>query len=513
MKPSDDQYKEIPISIVGGNKFGRYDKMSSEQTFNMIVSDGWLVPFAGYKNVLSIQEQGQGRGIYSSAKNNTMYAVINNNVYKIDTSLSPLKIGQLTTYSGTVYISENNANEIIFSDSDKLYVYNPVTSSFGTANNNFFPGYITFQDGRFISPGRRNDQTNLWELSNFNDGLIWPSDAATEAFLQTKPDNTVAAIRFPGKGNLLLVFGETVTEMWIDAGTSPFPYQRSGSQNFDFGCLSAATIAIMDNLVCWLGANEASGPVIMFSTGGDIERISTDGIDFKLSQLTQPENSYGMLFNQDGHIIYIITFPADNISYAYDFNTKMFFTLTDEHQNYFIAKRVVFFNNTYYFVSFNDANLYEFSTKYIDYNYGNGKIFEIPRVRICPSVRLSDQSRFIAGYSGFTIEQGQIPFNDRDTLFNLTTEDFNPLVIESGSIFIGGGFNYNTSPPFVELTLSKDGGVNFGSASRKYLNPVGKRQNRLLWWRLGQANDLVEQFRFYGFGRFVCTDGVTGVHL
>jgi hypothetical protein len=250
----------------------------------------------------------------------------------------------------------------------------------------------------------------------------------------------------------------------------------------------------------------------MYSTGGDIDHISTDGIDFKLANLTEPSDCYGFMFKQDGHVCYVITWPTDNVSYMYDFNTKRFFTLTDENQDAFIAKRVVFFNEKYYFVSIRDGNLYEFGTQYTDYDYGDDVKFEVPRIRIVPSIRLPDQSRFIAGYTGFTIEQGAIEYNNRDTVFDLMTEDYNYLTMEN-DILLGGGYNYANNVPRVDLTLSKDGGVTFGSTSSRPLNPLGKRQNRLAWWRLGQANDFVQQFRFLGFGRFVATNGITGIKL
>ena len=325
--------------------------------------------------------------------------------------------------------------------------------------------------------------------------MAWWNRIWRELYKQ-KPDRTVAAVRFPGRGNLLLVFGETVTEQWIDVGNPLFPYQRSQSSNMDFGCLNAATIAEMDNIVCWLGANEKSGPVIMYSTGGDINHISTDGIDFRFAQLKEPQNSYGFMFKQDGHVIYVITFPTDNISYMYDFNTKAFFTLTDEHMNYFIAKRVVFFDDKYYFVSFRDGNLYELGTNYTNYDYGNGKVYEIPRIRILPPIRLPDQSRFIVGYTAFTIEQGEIPFDARDTTFALATEDMNLLAMEN-NILLGGGFNYRINVPRVDYSVSKDGGVNFGSTVSRELNPQGIRQNRLAFWRMGQANDFTQKISFY----------------
>ncbi len=57
------RYKDMPLKMVGGTHYGRYNKISSEQSFNLLISDGWSVPFAGYKNKLTIEHNGEGRAI------------------------------------------------------------------------------------------------------------------------------------------------------------------------------------------------------------------------------------------------------------------------------------------------------------------------------------------------------------------------------------------------------------------------------------------------------------------
>lgn len=510
MKLSGVKYKDVPLTIVGSTKFGRYPKMSSEQTYNMIISDGWLTPFAGYKNVVNINGSSEGRGIYSSSRAKRLIAVIDDKVYNFDSNLGySTASGQLTTSKGDVFLAENNNGQIAISDGVHVYIYTIATNALVQATIDFLPGYLTFQDERFISPVTTS---NEWRLSDLNQGFSWPFDSQHVGRLATKPDKTVAAIRFPGRGNLLMVFGSTVAEQWYDVGAQLFPYQRSQSTNVDYGCLNPATIAENENMVCWIAANEKSGPVISYTDGGEVKHISTDGIDFKLSTLTQPQNCYGFMFKQDGHLFYVATWPHDRVSYAYDFNTQAFFTLCDEQMNAFIAKRVAFFNDQYYFVSILDGNLYQLGTQFSTYDYGNGKVYEIPRIRITPSVQLPDQSRFIAGYSGFTIEQGQFDYDDRDTTFILATEDGDYIATENPNIILGGGENYRVDVPRVDMTISKDGGVNFGSASSKDMYPLGRRANRLMWWQIGASNDLVHQFRFWGFNRFVATDGITGIY-
>ncbi len=396
-------------------------------------------------------------------------------------------MGNIGTSTGDVFISENNnvtkGGEVVFSDSQNLYIYrnntNDIVTLFGgilPGQLGFRPGYLSYQNGRFVSPDLLGNQ---WRLSNINNASLlsdWPTDSQHVGAIQTKPDTSVACIRFPGLGNLLYVFGETVAEPWQDIGAQLFPYQRSTSSNVDYGCLNPATIAESEDIVCWLGVNEKSGPTIMYSNGRTVDHLSTDGIDFKLGQLTNPSNSYAFMFKQYGHLFYVITFPDDGLTYAYDWKQQMFYTLTDEHLSYFVAKRVAFFNGEYYFVSINDGNLYQLGTQFSDYDYGDGDVREIPRIRITPEIRLPDQSYFITGYAGFKIESGITNQVQR-----------------------------------VDMSLSKDSGVSFGTVQSKILPGLGKRINRLLWWQQGMSNTITFQFRFYGFERFVGTDGVVGV--
>src|ERR1700757_1173944 len=204
--------KSIELDIVGSTTFGRYSKISIEQTFNMIISDNWMVPYAGHLKVANISSSGNGRGIYSSGRYNHMIAVVDNKVISVSNNLSVHKVGTLETSVGNVFIDENNAGQIAICDQSNIYIFNHLTGAFSKVETDFIPGYIAFQDGYFISA---SSGTSEWRLSDPNNGFIWPAGASNTGLIQTKPDEVQATVRFPGKGNLLLVFGRTVTEMWI----------------------------------------------------------------------------------------------------------------------------------------------------------------------------------------------------------------------------------------------------------------------------------------------------------
>jgi hypothetical protein len=570
-------FKQVPLNIVGSSIYGRYPKISTEYTLNMFVSDNFLVPYAGYEVALTssnFRGAKVGRGAFNSTKLNRMVLVFDSNVFLATLNFNQVSnkityhqviyIGSLETDTGVVYITENNKPQILISDGKSLYIYDQtLTPAFAAVPNlNFTPGYVTFHDTYFICAAS-SDQTytppanNTWRLSLQNQGMTqplaspaidaWPNTAANVGLLQTKPDNVQAVLRFPSKGNMIFVMGSIVTEAWFDTGAQLFPYQRNNQYNIDYGCLSPATVAYMDQNVAWLASNEKSGPIIMYSDGGMPNKITTDGIDYQFAQLQAPEDSQAFMFRQDGHLFYHINFYTDNLSFVYDFNADKFYNASDQNRNYFIASELCFFDNQYYFVSRNSGNLYAFDTIFTSYQETNadGTLIdhEIPRIRICHNVRLPSQEYFVANDIGFTIETGETDYQQQLLgPYQLITQDGHPLITQgfdeqmqtqdlnyitdqAGNDFVyqqtstedygyliaqQQAIQYTT--PAVDLSISTDGGATFGNDVRYVLNPIGQRKNKLIWWQCGIANDLVCQFKYWGMNsRWVCTDGEVNI--
>lgn len=461
------------VKVVGSTKFGRYKKISMEQTWNMIISDGWLVPFAGYRSVQNLKKT-VSRGIFNSARAKLMFVVADDILFTVTPSLVISQVGQLDSFSGDVFIDENEKDQIAITDLKHLYVYNWSTKTFTQLDAgaiDFVPAYIQYSGGFFIAPVlSQSSEQGAWRATV--DPLDWNSTANfNKGTFQTKGDNVKAVVRVPGKEGMVLVIGGIVTEPWLLAGGQLFPFQRSSSFNIDYGCLNAATIAASDRFVIWLGVNEKSGPVILYSDGGEPQQISTDGINYVFANLSNPTNCYGFLFKQDGHLIYQFTFPDDNISYIYDFNTESFFNVSDQNQNYHIAKKVVYFNEKYYFISFIDSKIYELSTNDTTIEV-NDQAVPQPRIRITEHIRLSDSSPVT------------IP------IFYLTAEE-----------------GFVEEEQFIDLSLSYDSGRNFSEAVRETLNREAESTGMIMWDNLGRTNDLVMRFDFWSMGRFVVSDG------
>jgi len=447
----------VPIDIVGGSNPGRYPRISQESTYNMIVSDNALVPFAGYLAVLAILTQANARQIYVSPLYNRILVVFNESLYALSSDLSYIRVGQLDTSNGSVEMAENANSQIGIVDGLNLYVYNYVDNSFLKKTESelgFRPVSITEQDSYLIIAA---DDSNQFFVSEVNDAFTYPITQMGEI-----GGDRIVAVQ--AHERQLFVFGQRHTELWRDAGLQIMPYVQEQTMGISYGCLQKDTIAAAFGLVVWLGASDESNAVLLYSDGSQPKEFPvSDGIDFKINQLTDPSNSSAFLFQADGHTFYQITFETDNLTLVFDFKNQKFFYATDENLNNHIAKKAIHFSGNNYFIAFgNDPNLYRLSSTLYTYNGAT-----IPRIRITKPHRRSDHKFF----------------------------KINELEVMAAT-------GYTAEPLRIQMATSKDGGVTFGNYVSCDTGPLGALVRLLRWFQLGYAYDWVFQFRFYGQDRF-----------
>lgn len=520
--------QEIPVRIVGSSIFGRHPIISDERTWNMYISDGWLLNFAGYHVLLNILGYGyEGRGLYHSVRGNFLILILGNNIYRINPNMSYSFLYTMISSSGEVFMDENLSSQIAIVDgTHTLYIYNydlaynavKIANFTGTPQN-FIPNYVTYQNTYFIfGNGATDSSGSQWYIYQADIGTSgWSIEWVQTLTLQTKPDFAKAAIRIPSHGNNLLVLGSSVGEIWTQvAGVQV--YQRQSSINIDYGVASVSTIAANEEMVVWLGVNESSSPAIMVMSGGQATAISTDGIDYILSLIKHPEQSTAMFYREDGHVFYILTFfnPDDNLTIMYDFTTQKFFDLTDWDFTFHPARKMAYFNGEIYFVSLKQGSLMHISTDITTMSTSFENLYEIPRIRKCDTFRIPGSRRFIVNQFSFTIENGVEPGVDNayecdgyiiGEVSNgiMYSEDNLPLLIEGGSCQI--------YQPRIDVRISKNGGETYGNSMIYYMHTTGNYKNQPRFNQLGEANQFTVQMRFQGFGAVVIADGILEVRV
>lgn len=523
---------EIPVKIVGSSIFGRHPIISDERTWNLFISDDWLINFAGYNEAVHILEAGiEGRGLFHSVRGNFLLIVLGSNVYRINPNLGFTFVSSISSSNtGEVFMDENLSSQTVLVDGSAIsYIYNSTTGTFGqvvwdygTGGIPFQANYVTYQNTYFIFGNAGTDTGgSQWFVykSAFNPTsladpfkLTWVQTLT----LQTKPDFAKAAIRIPSHGNNLLVLGTSVGEIWTNVAGLQI-YQRQASINIDYGVASVSTIAASEDMVAWLGINEKSSPAIMVMAGGQAQRISTDGIDYLLSTIKFPGESTAMFYRQDGHVFYILTFfdPIDNLSIMYDFTTQKFYDITDWDFSYHPSRQIAYFNNEIFFASLKQGSLMRLSTDLTSISTNSQDNFEIPRIRKCDTYRLPGSERFIVNQFSFTIENGVEPGVDFDFECDgfilgevsgqiMYSEDDLALLVEGGSCQV-----YR---PKIEVRFSKNGGETYGNSVPYFMHGTGNYKNQPRFNKLGEANQFTIQMRFWGFGAVVINQGKLEVY-
>jgi hypothetical protein len=145
-----------------------------------------------------------------------MFVVIGQYIYRIDQGLNvtPLNSTPLTTSVGVVRIEANNGNalgqvQVIFVDGEQGFIYNLATSVFTQILDPRFPVKpidVTYLDGFFVVA---NGDSNQFQLSSFNEGLIWSEStgAITAADNATNIFTTASTSYFPSGNPIVFTAG------------------------------------------------------------------------------------------------------------------------------------------------------------------------------------------------------------------------------------------------------------------------------------------------------------------
>lgn len=442
----------------------------------------------------------QSRGLL--AVGGFMYGVFDQQVWKVDQFLVPQYLGSINSNMGSVSMSSNNAGQIIIVDGQSGYIYDSNTGVFSQISDPGFPPFpldVGFLDGYFVIP---SGNSRTYQISALNDGTKW--DALDSAQIQAYPGLNIGV----GVVNRRLYFMKTdSTEVWYNQGQADFPFRRDNNLLFNFGCMTASSIASQFGYLCWLAQDSDGIGSVMMTTGQDPIRISDDSIDNLLSTFDNPTDVTTYIYKDSGHIFYVMNFTTDDITIIFDIT--LFVDLQIKHWHKMSMRQIfpnagftnptpkrhlgnchAYFNGKHYLGAYNSATIYSFSRLYATNDGDN-----ISRLRTCGHF-------FDAAYRMQQVDQLQIDMEmgigssgvDQTFVDDWGTNVGDDIVDNLGNNII---FNANYSPnddPQVYLYISRDGGHTFGNAHHASIGRIGDRKARAIFRRLGIARDFVMMF-------------------
>jgi len=337
-----------------------------------------------------------------------------------------------------------------------------------------------------------NPNTQQWAASNILSPITYGLSYASKF---TGPDNLVSIICDHGQVYLL---GETTSEVWYDAGTFPFAFQRIPGSSSQHGIVAPFSLARLGNSFAYLSKNNRGQAEIVQMNGYLPQRISTHAVENTLvNQYVNDAVAY--TYQLEGHEVFVISFPTLDLTWAYDATTGLWhkWLYTDNVNQYHRHRSncSAVFQGLVMVGDWQNGQIYSLDpSNYTD----NGQ--NIRRLRRAPHLVTDLQRQYF--------DELQIQFQPGvgTTGLSGTEGSFvgNPLTIGALQNYLIGPFQEviiglsdsvspltSTTNPQAMLRWSNDGGSTWSNEYWQKIGQQGKYRNRAIWRRLGTARDRV----------------------
>jgi hypothetical protein len=269
------------------------------------------------------------------------------------------------------------------------------------------------------------------------------------------PDDLVSLIVDHREVYLL---GEVSSEVWIDAGTSPFPFQRIPGTSTQHGIAAKFSVARLGNSFAYLSRNIRGQAQIVQMNGYVPTRISTHAVENSLTNQVV-SNAIAWTYQLEGHEVYVISFPSINLTWAYDVASGMW-------------HKWLYTNNLGQYERARGNCCVQFQGLVMVGDYANGKIYKLDPLNYTDDGqhvrRLRRAPHLVADFQREYFDELQIQFQ--------------PGV----GLPTGQGEN-----PQAMLRWSDNGGSTWSNEHWTSIGLIGKYANRAIWRRLGTARDRV----------------------
>jgi len=391
---------------------------------------------------------GPHRGSFARA-GGLLYVVSGSGVYSVTTSWVATQIGTIGTTSGPVCMIDNGTQIAIF-DGVAGYCWNG-TKFTTIALPATGPVSAAYQDG-FGLINQLGTQT--WWQSNYKDLSTW--NALNFGTKDAKPD-WVQAIG--DKNREVWLFGQEYTEVWVNAGVSGFAFQRLQGVFIQAGCVAPFSVANIDESLIWLGSNQYGQGVVFVSEGYRAKVVSTHAIANAIQGYVRAgitiADAIGFVYQEDGHIFYMLTFPSANATWCWDQATGLW------HQ------RAAFVNGAF---NRHDANSYAyFGGRHVIGDWQSGNLYALDLEVYTDNGRPRKWLRSWRALPPNKVAEEPMTFDSLQ------------VDMETGITAPAG------TDPQVALRWSDDGGHNWSNQELADWGATGATANRVRWTRLGQT--------------------------
>jgi len=333
-----------------------------------------------------------------------------------------------------------------------------------------------------------------WGASN----LLSPISANTSySSKDGAPDNLVALIVDHREVYLM---GEASSEVWVDVGAVPFPFQRIPGTSTQHGVASKFSLARLGNSFAYVSRNNRGQAQIMQMNGYMPTRISNHAVENSITN-KYIDDAIAWTYQLEGHEVYVVSFPTLELTWAYDSTTAMWhkwlYTNSDGSYSRHRGNCCAVFQGMVLIGDYSNGSIYELDKQ----NYtDNGQ--NVRRLRRAPHLVADLQRQYFdelqiqfqpgVGTTGLTVGlTTNIYLNSPYIIYPDATFTIAPF--DTYIIGIQAAVNNTTTTTYPQAMLrwSNDGGSTWSKEYWVTIGQLGKYKNRAIWRRLGMARDRV----------------------
>ena len=325
------------LALVGGSYSTRSIIASAQRCINYYPETNprsAIIPMTHYQRPgLNLQytfgNAGPIRCIYE-ASNLVSYVVSGNQLFQVGNNDIITTVGTIGTSTGPVSIQDNGVQALLVDGSTTGYIWTLGQSNLAPAvdpsPSPIFNGanQVAYCDGYILwnlpnSPyfgSTLNNSGNNGNITFDNTGLFY---TAKNAY----PDNLLALLV---NRREIFLFGSLKSETWYNAGVAPgqlppFPFQIVPGTYIEHGIVAPFSVASNDINVYWLSRDLSGQGVVYMFRGYLTQRISNHALEnaiLEMSKTVGISDALGFTYQIDGHLFYMLTFPAGDQTWVYD---------------------------------------------------------------------------------------------------------------------------------------------------------------------------------------------------
>lgn len=390
------------------------------------------------------------RGLFT-ASNGTTYGVCGSSMYAISSTWALTKLGDIASSAGQVKMVDNGTYLVIIDGSNMGWTVKLSNNAFAVLGDAAFSGgnSIDFVDGFLVLATQAQ---NEWYISGSNTITFNATLFASKTGYSDKLVGLAVSKRY------VYLLGKATTEVWFDAGDTPFPFDRLPGVFMQYGCASVDSIAQMDGSIYWLGQSPQGVAFVCRSEQFNASQISTFALDNEIATYSDLNQAIGFTYQIEGHFFYVLTFPVTSKTWQYDLSNGQWNELawTDSNGNLMRHRA-----NCY-------ASAYG-SPIVGDWENGNLYLWDVNN--------FTDNGNPISRIRSF-------PHGVDDSSDRIHYKEF------IANMEVGNGAGGEQAVP-VFLRWSDTRGVSWGNAVQRSLGLEGEYVKSIQWRRLGMARDRV----------------------